>query len=127
MGAGFMSMTAIVLWMFPSAIANLYFADDAANADVIVLAVVFLRVAAAFQICRRASGRGRAPVWRSEGRAHADVDRRVELLAGGISRLPMARLRMAPERSWYLDRSCHRPVRRGGAHVLALLVLSRAR
>ncbi|HWY16368.1 MAG TPA: MATE family efflux transporter [Rhizomicrobium sp.] len=51
MGAAFMSMTAILLWMFPSAIANLYFADDAANADVIVLAVVFLRVAAAFQIC----------------------------------------------------------------------------
>jgi MATE family multidrug resistance protein len=51
MGAGFMSMTAILLWMFPAAIANLYFADDAANADVIALAVVFLRVAAAFQIC----------------------------------------------------------------------------
>jgi multidrug resistance protein, MATE family len=50
MGASFMSGTAILLWLFPAAIASLYFADTAANADVIALAVVFLRVAAAFQI-----------------------------------------------------------------------------
>jgi len=51
MGVGFMSLTAILLWLFPAQIASLYFADDAANADVIALAVVFLQVAAAFQIC----------------------------------------------------------------------------
>ena len=50
MGAGFMALTAVVLWLFPRQIASLYFADDARNADVIALAVVFLRVAAAFQI-----------------------------------------------------------------------------
>lgn len=50
LGAAFMSLTAIVFWMFPAAIARLYFADSAANADVIALAIVFLHVAAAFQI-----------------------------------------------------------------------------
>jgi MATE family multidrug resistance protein len=50
MGAGFMMLTGIVLWLFPTDIASLYFADDVHNADVIALAVVFLRVAAAFQV-----------------------------------------------------------------------------
>lgn len=50
MGAGFMMVTGVLLWLFPANIASLYFADDARNADVIALAVVFLRVAAAFQI-----------------------------------------------------------------------------
>jgi MATE family multidrug resistance protein len=50
MGAGFMCLTAILLWVFPAQIASLYFADATANADVIALAVVFLHVAAAFQI-----------------------------------------------------------------------------
>ena len=50
MGGGFMALTAVVLWLLPGPIASLYFADDARNADVIALAVVFLRVAAAFQI-----------------------------------------------------------------------------
>lgn len=50
MGAVFMTLTGILLWLFPDRIASLYFADDARNADVIALAVVFLRVAAAFQI-----------------------------------------------------------------------------
>jgi MATE family multidrug resistance protein len=50
-GAAFMSAVAIVLWVFPREIASLYFADAAANADVIVLAIVFLRVAAAFEVC----------------------------------------------------------------------------
>jgi MATE family multidrug resistance protein len=50
MGGGFMALTAVVLWLWPGPIASLYFADDARNADVIALAVVFLRVAAAFQI-----------------------------------------------------------------------------
>jgi MATE family multidrug resistance protein len=49
-GAGFMAITSIMLWLFPVQIASLYFADDSRNADVIALAVVFLRVAAAFQI-----------------------------------------------------------------------------
>jgi MATE family multidrug resistance protein len=49
-GAGFMTVMSVVLWLFPGQIARLYFADDARNADVIALAVVFLRVAAAFQI-----------------------------------------------------------------------------
>ena len=50
MGAGFMAITGVVLWFFPYEIASLYFADDVRNADVIALAVVFLRVAAAFQV-----------------------------------------------------------------------------
>jgi MATE family multidrug resistance protein len=50
MGAGFMTVTGILLWLFPGDIARLYFADDVRNADVIALAVVFLRVAAAFQV-----------------------------------------------------------------------------
>jgi len=50
MGVAFMSLTAILLWAFPERIANLYFADAVANADVVALAAVFLRVAAAFQI-----------------------------------------------------------------------------
>ena len=50
MGGGFMTVTSILLWVFPDRIAGLYFADAAANADVIVLAIAFLHVAAAFQI-----------------------------------------------------------------------------
>jgi MATE family multidrug resistance protein len=50
MGAAFMSIAAICFWTFPRDIAGLYFSDAAANADVIALAVVFLRVAGAFEI-----------------------------------------------------------------------------
>jgi MATE family multidrug resistance protein len=50
MGAGFMSVAAICFWIFPAQIANLYFSNAAANADVIALAIVFLRVAGAFEI-----------------------------------------------------------------------------
>jgi MATE family multidrug resistance protein len=50
-GAGFMSMTAVILALFPRQIAALYFAsDNAANADVIALTAQFLKIAAAFQI-----------------------------------------------------------------------------
>jgi MATE family multidrug resistance protein len=49
-GVGFMALTGTLLWIFPDRIASLYFADAAANADVIALAVVFLHVAAVFQI-----------------------------------------------------------------------------
>jgi MATE family multidrug resistance protein len=46
-----MSCTAILLALFPHQFAALYFAtDDAANADVLALAVRFLRLAAAFQV-----------------------------------------------------------------------------
>ncbi len=38
------------LWLFPEAIANLYLDRSAANAKVIALAIVFLHVAAVFQI-----------------------------------------------------------------------------
>jgi MATE family multidrug resistance protein len=48
--AAFMTVTGILLWIFPDRIAALYFADTKANADVIALAVVFLHVAAVFQI-----------------------------------------------------------------------------
>ncbi|HUB84704.1 MAG TPA: MATE family efflux transporter [Rhizomicrobium sp.] len=48
--AAFMTVTGILLWIFPDRIAALYFADVKANADVIALAVVFLHVAAVFQI-----------------------------------------------------------------------------
>lgn len=51
MGTAFMSTIAIVLWLFPAQIAGLYFANTAANADVIALAIAFLHVAAAFEIC----------------------------------------------------------------------------
>jgi multidrug resistance protein, MATE family len=50
MGAAFMSLTAVLLWIFPQQIAILYLANAAANADVIVLAVLFLHVAAIFQV-----------------------------------------------------------------------------
>jgi len=50
-GALFMGAVAVVLWLFPAQIAGLYFADAAANTGVIALAVTFLRVAAAFEIC----------------------------------------------------------------------------
>ena len=50
-GAGFMCVAALVLWTIPADIAGLYLARTAGNADVIALAIVFLRVAAAFEIC----------------------------------------------------------------------------
>jgi MATE family multidrug resistance protein len=50
-GTGFMCCSAIVLALFPHQFAGLYFAtDDVANGDVLVLAVSFLRLAAAFQV-----------------------------------------------------------------------------
>ncbi|HUJ02038.1 MAG TPA: MATE family efflux transporter [Rhizomicrobium sp.] len=73
MGAGFMSLTSIVIWTFPNQIAGLYFANAAANADVIALAVIFLHVAAVFQIADglqvvgalslRGLKDARAPMW----------------------------------------------------------------
>ncbi len=50
MGAAFMALMAVALWIFPDRIASLYFGDPAANAGVITLAVLFLHVAAVFQI-----------------------------------------------------------------------------
>jgi MATE family multidrug resistance protein len=49
-GVAFMSLTGVLLWIFPDRIAALYFSDTRANAEVIALAVVFLHVAAVFQI-----------------------------------------------------------------------------
>jgi MATE family multidrug resistance protein len=49
-GAGFMSITALLLWTHATDIARLYFENAAANTDVVVLATTFLHVAAAFQI-----------------------------------------------------------------------------
>jgi multidrug resistance protein, MATE family len=49
-GVAFMSLTGVLLWIFPDSIAALYFSDTRANAEVIALAVVFLHVAAIFQI-----------------------------------------------------------------------------
>ena len=73
MAAVFMTCTGILLWIFPDRIAGLYFADEAANADVIALAVVFLHVAAVFQIVDGVQVAGalslrglkdaRAPMW----------------------------------------------------------------
>jgi MATE family multidrug resistance protein len=75
--AAFMSCTGILLWIFPDRIAGLYFADEAANADVIALAVVFLHVAAVFQIVDGVQVAGalslrglkdaRAPMWIAGG------------------------------------------------------------
>lgn len=50
MGAVFMLTMALVLRLFPRAIATLWLPDIAANRDVLALAVVFLHVAAAFQL-----------------------------------------------------------------------------
>jgi MATE family multidrug resistance protein len=51
LGVAFMSVTSIVIALFPREIAHLYFsADTARSTEAIALAVVFLRVAAAFQI-----------------------------------------------------------------------------
>jgi len=50
MGAAFMSLAALAFWTFPAGIAGLYLAHTAANADVIAMAVVLLRVAGAFEI-----------------------------------------------------------------------------
>lgn len=50
-GAAFMTVTSIVIALFPYQIARLYFsADTAQSSEAIALAVVFLRVAAAFQV-----------------------------------------------------------------------------
>jgi MATE family multidrug resistance protein len=50
-GAAFMTITSIVIALFPHEIARLYFsADTSENAEAVALAVVFLRVAAAFQV-----------------------------------------------------------------------------
>lgn len=50
MGACFMTLAGVCFWIFPARIAGLYFANATANANVIALAVVFLRVAGAFEI-----------------------------------------------------------------------------
>ena len=50
MSSGFMALAGIVLALFPRAIAGLYIADIPANVEVIRNAVIFLRVAAAFQL-----------------------------------------------------------------------------
>ncbi|HEX4636862.1 MAG TPA: MATE family efflux transporter [Rhizomicrobium sp.] len=50
MGAAFMCVTALILLLWPREIAVLWLPDDAANRDVLALAVGFLHVAAAFQL-----------------------------------------------------------------------------
>ena len=50
MGAAFMCVTASVLVVWPLDIATLWLPDSAANRDVLALAVIFLHVAAAFQL-----------------------------------------------------------------------------
>jgi MATE family multidrug resistance protein len=50
MGALFMLCMALVLLLFPRTIATLWLPDIAANRDVLALAVLFLHVAAAFQL-----------------------------------------------------------------------------
>jgi MATE family multidrug resistance protein len=76
-GAGFMSLMAVVLWTWPGRIASLWLTDSASAREVIALAVVFLHVAAAFQIVdgiqviAALSLRGlkdaRAPMWIAGG------------------------------------------------------------
>src|SRR5690348_13258990 len=77
MAAAFMACTGVLLWIFPDRIAGLYFADKIHNADVIALSVVFLHVAAVFQmvdgiqVTGALSLRGlkdaRAPMWIAGG------------------------------------------------------------
>ncbi len=51
LGTGFMTATALVLWLFPGALAGLFIDRNvAANAEVVSLAISFLMVAAFFQI-----------------------------------------------------------------------------
>jgi MATE family multidrug resistance protein len=50
LGAGFMCLTALLLLLWPRAIATLWLPDMPANRDVLTLAVSFLHVAAAFQL-----------------------------------------------------------------------------
>jgi MATE family multidrug resistance protein len=69
----FMSVTSVLLLLFPRTIASLWLPDVPANADVLALAVIFLHVAAAFQLAdgiqvtASLSLRGlkdaRAPMW----------------------------------------------------------------
>jgi MATE family multidrug resistance protein len=75
--AAFMTLTGVLLWLYPDRIAALYFADTKANADVIALAVTFLHVAAIFQIVDGIQVTGalslrglkdaRAPMWIAGG------------------------------------------------------------
>jgi len=77
-GVSFMSVTSIIIALFPREIAQLYFSTETAqNAQAIALAVTFLRVAAAFQVfdglqvVAALSLRGlkdaRAPMWIAGG------------------------------------------------------------
>jgi MATE family multidrug resistance protein len=50
MGVAFMAAMALLMWVFPRPLVTLFFADTAANAGVIALAVSFLAVAALFQM-----------------------------------------------------------------------------
>ena len=77
MAVGFMTITALVLWIFPGDIARLYLRDATGTGAVLALAVPFLRVAAAFQVfdgiqvTASLSLRGlkdaRAPMWLAGG------------------------------------------------------------
>jgi MATE family multidrug resistance protein len=49
-GVGFMGSMAVVIWSYPRELVTLFLNDVPANAEVIALAVSFLRVAAAFQL-----------------------------------------------------------------------------
>jgi MATE family multidrug resistance protein len=69
----FMTVTSAILLLFPQTIAGAWFSDAADNADAIALTVVFLHVAAAFQIvdgiqvsaamALRGLKDARAPMW----------------------------------------------------------------
>jgi MATE family multidrug resistance protein len=50
LGVGFMGAMALVMWSIPRELVTMFLRDEPANASVIVLAVSFLRVAAAFQL-----------------------------------------------------------------------------
>jgi len=50
MGAAFMTVAALAFWIIPEQIAGAYLVHTAANADVIAMAVILLRVAGAFEI-----------------------------------------------------------------------------
>jgi MATE family multidrug resistance protein len=50
MGLGFMATMALVMWTIPHRLVTLFLADVPQNAEVVALAVSFLKVAAAFQL-----------------------------------------------------------------------------
>ena len=121
-GAGFMALTGIFIWIFPVEIASIWFANPSANMDVIVLAAALPSRRRRVSGGRRIAGGRSAQSARAQGCARADVDRSRKLLARRIPRLHPVRVRVAHERLRHLDRPRLRSVRRRGRDARAIPV-----